>query len=170
MAEFVIRVGSRSAKVCGPTMKIGSSPIRNIVFFSTPTAWAVKRRARWPAAWPPKSSRRFAGSSLARCYRSCRQGHAGRGESGDHCRRRQAAPPAAASAPPPSSPFIKTIRYLSAGLGDSRAYLIRGDRVEQLTMDHTIADALERNGTLTPDQARNSPCTRFCTSFSVAQK
>ncbi len=40
-----------------------------------------------------------------------------------------------------------------AGLGDSRAYLVRGDRVEQLTIDHTVADALERNGTLTPDQA-----------------
>jgi protein phosphatase len=43
-----------------------------------------------------------------------------------------------------------------AGLGDSRAYLVRGDRVEQLTTDHTLADALERNGTLTPDQARQS--------------
>jgi protein phosphatase len=44
-----------------------------------------------------------------------------------------------------------------AGVGDSRAYLIRGDRVEQLTIDHTVADALARNGTLTADQARNSP-------------
>ena len=44
-----------------------------------------------------------------------------------------------------------------AGLGDSRAYLIRGGRVEQLTVDHTVADALERNGTLTAEQARNSP-------------
>jgi protein phosphatase len=44
-----------------------------------------------------------------------------------------------------------------AGLGDSRAYLVRGNRVEQLTVDHTVADALERNGTLTRDQARSSP-------------
>jgi protein phosphatase len=44
-----------------------------------------------------------------------------------------------------------------AGLGDSRAYLVREGRVEQLTVDHSIADALERNGTLTPEQARNSP-------------
>jgi protein phosphatase len=44
-----------------------------------------------------------------------------------------------------------------AGLGDSRAYLVRGDRVDQLTIDHTIADALERNGTLTHEQAQNSP-------------
>jgi protein phosphatase len=44
-----------------------------------------------------------------------------------------------------------------AGLGDSRAYLVRGERVEQLTVDHTVADALERAGTLTHDQAVQSP-------------
>jgi len=43
-----------------------------------------------------------------------------------------------------------------AGLGDSRAYLLRDGRVEQLTIDHTMADALERNGTLTHEQARHS--------------
>ena len=48
-------------------------------------------------------------------------------------------------------------RVYVVGLGDSRAYLVRGDRVEQLTNDHTVADALERNGTLTHEQARNSP-------------
>src|SRR5437763_11798228 len=44
-----------------------------------------------------------------------------------------------------------------AGLGGSRAYLVRGDRVELLTVDHTVADALARNGTITDDQARQSP-------------
>ncbi len=44
-----------------------------------------------------------------------------------------------------------------AGLGDSRAYLIRAGQVEQLTIDHTVADALLRNGALTPEQARQSP-------------
>ena len=44
-----------------------------------------------------------------------------------------------------------------AGLGDSRAYLIRGDRVEQLTIDHTVAEALLRNGALTAEQAQQSP-------------
>jgi PPM family protein phosphatase len=44
-----------------------------------------------------------------------------------------------------------------AGLGDSRAYLIRGDRVEQLTSDHSVAEALRANGTLTPEQAKISP-------------
>jgi len=44
-----------------------------------------------------------------------------------------------------------------AGLGDSRAYLVRRARVDQLTVDHTVADALERNGALTPEQAAASP-------------
>jgi protein phosphatase len=48
-------------------------------------------------------------------------------------------------------------RVYVAGLGDSRAYLVRDGRVEQLTMDHTVADALERNGTLTHSQALQSP-------------
>lgn len=48
-------------------------------------------------------------------------------------------------------------RVYVASLGDSRAYLIRGDRVEQLTVDHSVAKALELNGTLTAEQARNSP-------------
>jgi protein phosphatase len=48
-------------------------------------------------------------------------------------------------------------QFYVAGLGDSRAYLIREGRVEQLTIDHTVADALLRNGALTPEQARQSP-------------
>jgi serine/threonine protein phosphatase PrpC len=44
-----------------------------------------------------------------------------------------------------------------AGVGDSPAFLVRGAKVEQLTIDHTVADALARNGTITPDQARVSP-------------
>ena len=33
-------------------------------------------------------------------------------------------------------------QFYVAGFGDSRAYLIRGEYVEQLTIDHTVADAL----------------------------
>jgi protein phosphatase len=44
-----------------------------------------------------------------------------------------------------------------AGLGDSRAYLIRGSRVEQLTVDHSVAQALVLSGALTPEEARSSP-------------
>jgi protein phosphatase len=44
-----------------------------------------------------------------------------------------------------------------AGLGDSRAYLVRGDKVELLTMDHSVAAALVACGALTADEARHSP-------------
>jgi protein phosphatase len=44
-----------------------------------------------------------------------------------------------------------------AGLGDSRAYLIRGSRVEQLTMDHSVAQALVKNGVLSQEEAKHSP-------------
>lgn len=44
-----------------------------------------------------------------------------------------------------------------AGLGDSRAYLVRGGRVEQLTVDHSVAQALVTSGVLTPEEARVSP-------------
>src|SRR5438067_13481432 len=39
-------------------------------------------------------------------------------------------------------------RVYVASLGDSRAYLIRGDRVEQLTVDHSVAQALVASGVL----------------------
>lgn len=44
-----------------------------------------------------------------------------------------------------------------AGLGDSRAYLIRGDRVEQLTVDHSVAQSLVTSGVFTPEEAKHSP-------------
>jgi protein phosphatase len=44
-----------------------------------------------------------------------------------------------------------------AGLGDSRAYLIRSDKVDQLTVDHSVAQALVTSGVLSPAEAKNSP-------------
>lgn len=44
-----------------------------------------------------------------------------------------------------------------AGCGDSRAYLVRGTEVKQLTVDHSVAQALVNNGVLTPEEARVSP-------------
>ena len=54
-----------------------------------------------------------------------------------------------------------------AGLGDSRAYLIRGDRVEQLTMDHSVAAALVACGALTAEEARHSPYQHVLHKFWV---
>src|SRR5206468_11021211 len=42
-------------------------------------------------------------------------------------------------------------------LGDSRAYLVRGAQVEQLTVDHSVAQALVANKVLSADEARHSP-------------
>lgn len=46
--------------------------------------------------------------------------------------------------------------YIS-NLGDSRAYLIRGYDVHQLTLDHSVAQALVATGALTASEARYSP-------------
>jgi protein phosphatase len=48
-------------------------------------------------------------------------------------------------------------RFFVAGLGDSRAYLIRGDHVEQLTVDHSVAQSLVSNGVLSQEEAQHSP-------------
>ncbi|MCC6417166.1 MAG: serine/threonine-protein phosphatase [Gemmataceae bacterium] len=41
-----------------------------------------------------------------------------------------------------------------AGVGDSRAYLARGDTIEQLTVDHSLAQALVENKTISAAEAR----------------
>lgn len=46
--------------------------------------------------------------------------------------------------------------YVS-GLGDSRAYLLRNNKVEQLTVDHSVAHALYLSGALTQEESRISP-------------
>lgn len=42
-------------------------------------------------------------------------------------------------------------------IGDSRAYLLRGGGLRQLTEDHTYVNEMVRAGTLTPDEARTHP-------------
>src|SRR5437660_12677318 len=41
-----------------------------------------------------------------------------------------------------------------ANVGDSRAYLIQGDKIEQLTIDHSLAQALVDNKTISAAEAR----------------
>lgn len=45
-------------------------------------------------------------------------------------------------------------RILVAGLGDSRAYLIRGEGIEQLTTDHSLAQALVEAQAISLEEAR----------------
>lgn len=45
-------------------------------------------------------------------------------------------------------------RILVAGLGDSRAYLVRGEWMEQLTVDHSLAQALFEADAISQEEAR----------------
>jgi protein phosphatase len=42
-------------------------------------------------------------------------------------------------------------------LGDSRAYLIRGGQIHQVTNDHTLSEEMLKSGSLTPQEAKNHP-------------
>ena len=44
-----------------------------------------------------------------------------------------------------------------AHVGDSRAYLLRGERLEQLTRDHSLVAELERTGQLSAEDAQHHP-------------
>ena len=44
-----------------------------------------------------------------------------------------------------------------AGMGDSRVYQLRGKKIEQLTVDHSIAQALVEAKTISAAEARTSP-------------
>ncbi len=41
-----------------------------------------------------------------------------------------------------------------ANLGDSRAYMVRAGKIEQLTIDHSLAWALVENKTISPEEAK----------------
>jgi protein phosphatase len=53
-----------------------------------------------------------------------------------------------------------SVLYVS-GLGDSRGYLIRGRKIEQLTVDHSIAQALVEAKTISPAEARTHRYRNF---------
>lgn len=50
-----------------------------------------------------------------------------------------------------------------AHVGDSRAYLVRGDRLIQLTSDHSWVNEQLRTGAITSQQARNHPYRNIVT-------
>ena len=53
--------------------------------------------------------------------------------------------------------LIRGGQALIAHLGDSRAYLVRGETCQQLTADHSRVGEMLRLGLLSPDQAANHP-------------
>ena len=54
-------------------------------------------------------------------------------------------------------------RAFIAHVGDSRAYIITGDAIEQVTKDHSIVQAMVEKGQLTQSQAKNHPRKHFIT-------
>jgi protein phosphatase len=54
-------------------------------------------------------------------------------------------------------------RYLIGQVGDSRAYLLRGSQLLQLTKDHSYVQEQVDAGLLTPDQARVHPYSNVIT-------
>jgi len=58
--------------------------------------------------------------------------------------------------------FVDTTMYISS-VGDSRAYRVRGNTIEQLTEDHTLVMELLRSGAISPEQAGNHPVSHMLT-------
>lgn len=54
-------------------------------------------------------------------------------------------------------------RYLIGQVGDSRAYLLRGDQLHQITRDHSYVQEQVDAGLLTPEQARTHPYSNVIT-------
>lgn len=53
--------------------------------------------------------------------------------------------------------FIIADRLFTASVGDSRIYLLRGDGIRQISVDHTWVQEATDKGLLTPEQAREHP-------------
>jgi len=58
---------------------------------------------------------------------------------------------------------LSSRRYLIGQVGDSRAYLLRGGRLTQLTKDHSYVQEQVDAGLLTPEQARTHPYSNVIT-------
>ncbi len=54
-------------------------------------------------------------------------------------------------------------------VGDSRAYVIRGDRIRQVTEDHSLVAEMVRQGTLTVDEAERHPSRNIITRVLGAE-
>lgn len=59
--------------------------------------------------------------------------------------------------------YLKEGRFWVANVGDSRAYLVRAGRIEQLTEDHSLVQAAIRAGEMTTEQARHDARSHIIT-------
>ena len=55
------------------------------------------------------------------------------------------------------SAIVKDTEAVVANIGDSRAYLISGEKIEQITCDHSLVWELLKSGSITKDEAKNHP-------------
>lgn len=53
--------------------------------------------------------------------------------------------------------LVQGERLLVANVGDSRAYLVRGSTITQLTRDHSLVAALVENGAISPEEGKTHP-------------
>ncbi len=59
--------------------------------------------------------------------------------------------------------YLHGARAFIGSVGDSRAYLVRGDSIRQLTSDHTFVNEQVRAGTLSLQEARKHPARNILT-------
>jgi protein phosphatase len=59
--------------------------------------------------------------------------------------------------------FIRGRRAFIGSVGDSRAYLVRGEQIQQLTSDHTFVNEQVRAGALSSTDARKHPARNILT-------
>ncbi len=52
---------------------------------------------------------------------------------------------------------------ITAHVGDSRAYIVKEDRITQITRDHSYVQELLQRGEITPEQAKNHPQRNYIT-------
>jgi len=58
--------------------------------------------------------------------------------------------------------FVGDANVAFGHVGDSRAYLIRDGKLEQLTEDHSLVAELVRSGKLSPEEAETHPQPEVC--------
>lgn len=59
--------------------------------------------------------------------------------------------------------IVRDSRLFCVHVGDSRTYLIRNDKVIQITEDHSLVQEMVKRGEITPEQAQHHPNKNFIT-------
>ena len=59
--------------------------------------------------------------------------------------------------------FVYNNKLITANIGDSRVYSIEGEKIRQITKDHSYVEELLDNGTITPENAKNHPQRNYIT-------